>query len=66
MKALRNELEKVTKDRDKLKKRRAREKATNKKTQESPRKKTAQLLRGSQLKNPSVKKTLLFHNVLIH
>lgn len=42
------------------------EQAWNKRTQESPRKKTEQLLWGSQLRNPSIKKTLLFHNALIH
>lgn len=62
MKAMRNKLQEVTKDRNKMKKRWVREQAWNKKTQESPRKKTEQLLRGSQLKNPSIKKTLLFHN----
>jgi len=64
MKAMRNKLQEVTKDRNKIKKRWIREQARNKKTQESPRKKTEHLLRGSQLKNPSIKKTLLFHNTI--
>lgn len=63
---MKNKLQEVTKDRNKMKKRWVREQARNKKAQESPRKKTEQLLRGSQLKNPSIKKTLLFHNTLIH
>lgn len=66
MKALKNKLKKVTKARDKMKKRWAREKCKNKKTQESPGKKTEQLLQGSHLQNPSIKKTLLFHHALVH
>ena len=65
MKTLKNKLKKITKERDKLKKRWQREKTRHKKRKESPRKKTEQMLRGSKLKNSSIKKTLLFHNCLI-
>lgn len=63
---MRNKVQAVSKDRNKIKKGWLREHAKNNKIEELSKKKKEQLLRGSQLKNPSIKKILLFHNALIH
>ena len=66
LKAMRNKLQEVTKDRNKIKKRWVREQARNKKTQESPRKKNRAGCCGeANSKTPPSRKTLLFHNALI-
>ncbi|KAL2102031.1 hypothetical protein ACEWY4_003792 [Coilia grayii] len=65
IKTLKGKLEKVKKDKDKLRKRLKRRKLDPcQSTEESPRTKTQSMLQGSKIRNPLVKKTLLFHHVL--
>lgn len=65
IKALKEKLKKVTKQRNKLRKQKwRRRKATNKIPLDSPGTETERMLSGSKIKNPKIKKALLFHNIL--
>lgn len=65
IKTLKEKLKKVTKQRNKLRKLKWRKrKATNKTPLDSPGTETKKMLSGSKIRNPKIKKALLFHNIL--
>nr|XP_054592211.1 uncharacterized protein LOC129157084 [Nothobranchius furzeri]XP_054592212.1 uncharacterized protein LOC129157084 [Nothobranchius furzeri]XP_054592213.1 uncharacterized protein LOC129157084 [Nothobranchius furzeri]XP_054592214.1 uncharacterized protein LOC129157084 [Nothobranchius furzeri] len=62
---LKEKIHKLRKQRNKLRKQIWREKtAANKTPLDSPRKETKMMLSGSTIRNPKIKKALLFHNIL--
>ena len=64
-KTLKEKLKKVTKQQNKLRKRICRgRKATIKTPLDSPGTETKKMLSGSKIRNPKIKKALLFHNIL--
>lgn len=62
IKALKDKLGKVQKERDKLRKQLERRKLHS--TEDSPQTKTRSMLKGSKLRNPLIRRTLLFHHSL--
>ncbi|CAM4569605.1 unnamed protein product [Leuciscus chuanchicus] len=65
IKTLKEKLKKVTKQRNKMRKKIYRRRnATNKTPLDSPGTETKKMLSGSNIRNPKIKKALLFHNIL--
>lgn len=65
MKSLKEKIKKITKQRNKLRKKIwRRRKATNKTPLDSPGTETKKMLSESKIRNPKIKKALLFHNIL--
>lgn len=65
IKKLKEKLKKVTKQRNKMRKKIYRRRnATNKTPLDSPGTETKKMLSGSNIRNPKIKKALIFHNIL--